>query len=374
MGTLFFAAAVLHSLLSSKIHHWFSGLASRRPRLVHWLSEIELIFGLWCLPLFATFVLFGQADALVRYLRSIHYFEPVLVFCVFVVAGSQPVLAIVGRLVVYLGKTLAALTRVPVKFAELFVILAACPLAGSLITEPAAMAVAAPLLSQMIHKRDQNLLYLIVAVLFVNISIGGALTHFAAPPILMVARPWGWTTPDVFVLFGTHAIAGTILTALLTLLFMRKKVSAMFVALPPERLNWKKIKIFPLRFKEGGLIALFLTSLLIFGPMQTWWIEPVLRTLDGRLLYLVSTLLTGMVDNAALTYLGAQVPDLSADSKYFLVAGAISGGGLTLIANAPNIVGLNLLRPHFPNGFDSKKLFVSALLPTFLIALIFAFL
>lgn len=373
MGTAFFAAAVVHSLLSSKIHVWFSGLAKRRPRLIHWLSEIELIFGLWTLPLFLVFVLNGQGDTLIQYLRSIHYFEPVLVFCVFIVAGSRPVLAIVGRLVYAIGKAIANLARVPTKFAELFVVLAICPLVGSVITEPAAMAVAAPMLSNMIQKRDQNLLYILVALLFVNVSIGGALTNFAAPPILMVARPWGWSTPDVYMLFGTHSIMATILTTLLTLILLNRRISNAIGPLPTQKIDWKKMRIFPLRYKEAGLIALFLTSLLVFGPFQTWWVQPVLTTIDGRLLYGAATLLTGIVDNAALTYLGAQVPNLSDESKYYLVAGAISGGGLTLIANAPNIIGLNLLKQHFPNGFDSKKLLVSAIPPTLLVGLIFAF-
>ena len=56
-------------------------------------------------------------------------------------------------------------------------------------------------------------------------------------------------------------------------------------------------------------------------------------------LFFGAAALTAITDNAALTYLGSLVEDISDQSKYSLVAGAVAGGGLTVIANAPNPAG-----------------------------------
>ena len=99
-----------------------------------------------------------------------------------------------------------------------------------------------------------------------------------------------------------------------------------------------------LKFREGLLVALFLSGLVVLGGYQRWWLEPLITQLNSFSLFLAATGLTAVTDNAALTYLGAQVPTLSEVSRYALVAGAVTGGGLTVIANAPN-----------PAGLDSKS-------------------
>jgi hypothetical protein len=63
-------------------------------------------------------------------------------------------------------------------------------------------------------------------------------------------------------------------------------------------------------------------------------------------MYFGATALTAITDNAALTYLGSLVEGVSDQLKYALVAGAVSGGGLTVIANAPNPAGA---------GFSSRQ-------------------
>ncbi len=50
----------------------------------------------------------------------------------------------------------------------------------------------------------------------------------------------------------------------------------------------------------------------------------------------VKVVLTAITDNAALTYPGSLIDSMSVEAKYMLVAGAVTGGGLTVIANAPN--------------------------------------
>ena len=71
--------------------------------------------------------------------------------------------------------------------------------------------------------RRRRLKYATLGLLFVNVSIGGTLTHFAAPPVLMVARPWGWDTAFMLAHFGWRAaLAIAISTAGGYLLFRRE--------------------------------------------------------------------------------------------------------------------------------------------------------
>jgi Na+/H+ antiporter NhaD/arsenite permease-like protein len=84
--------------------------------------------------------------------------------------------------------------------------------------------------------------------------------------------------------------------------------------------------------------------------------------------------LTAFNDNAAVTYLAAQVPDLTDSLKYAVVAGAVVGGGLTVIANAPNPAGQSLLRRYFPDGIAPLGLLLGALPATIVFFLCFWFL
>src|SRR5690606_7594557 len=96
-----------------------------------------------------------------------------------------------------------------------FITLALVPLAGSFITEPAAMTLAALLLRDgYFYRQGQaGFKYLTLGVLFVNISIGGVLTAYAAPPVLMVASTFGWDTAYMASHFGWRAIADVLSNA-----------------------------------------------------------------------------------------------------------------------------------------------------------------
>ncbi len=117
--------------------------------------------------------------------------------------------------------------------------------------------------------------------------------------------------------------------------------------------------------REGLLVAFFLAGLVVLGGQQQWWLEPLLRGMDAKTVYFGATVLTAVTDNAALTYLGSLVDGLSDDFKYALVAGAVTGGGLTVIANAPNPAGFSILRGHFEDEtINPLGLFIAALPPT----------
>ena len=114
----------------------------------------------------------------------------------------------------------------------------------------------------------------------------------------------------------------------------------------------------PLILKEGLLVGFFLAGLVVLGGMQQWWLQPIVSSLEPTALFLGATALTAITDNAALTYLGSLIVGMSDQAKYMLMAGAVAGGGLTVIANAPNPAGVALLR----DGFDSESIGVGGLL------------
>ena len=128
---------------------------------------------------------------------------------------------------------------------------------------------------------------------------------------------------------------------------------------------------YELNLKTPILVGFFLASLVTHGTLQAWWIEPILTSLGDTTLFVGSLILTSVNDNAAITYLGTLVPDFSEAKQYLLVAGAVIGGGLTVIANAPNPAGLSILSKHFSAGVSPLFLLFGALSPTIILAIIF---
>ena len=128
----------------------------------------------------------------------------------------------------------------------------------------------------------------------------------------------------------------------------------------------------PLLVKEALMVAFFLAGLVVLGGMQQWWLQPILEGMNSTIVYFGAIALTAITDNAALTYLASLVQGTSDEFKYAVVAGAITGGGLTVIANAPNPAGISILREHFPDGSVSALwLFLAALPPTIIAVLAF---
>jgi hypothetical protein len=121
----------------------------------------------------------------------------------------------------------------------------------------------------------------------------------------------------------------------------------------------------PLLLKEALLVGFFLAGLVVLGGLQQWWLQPLISGLQPRELFFGALGLTAIADNAALTYLGSLIDGMSAQAKYMLVAGAVAGGGLTVIANAPNPAGVSLLRSGFDQGsIGALGLLLGALAPT----------
>jgi hypothetical protein len=406
LGTILFTLAVLHTFVASQILKFSKRFKAGSPRqlIFHWLGEIETVFGTWGLLFFLIWSVFEGPKAVLSYASTIKLTEPIFVFCVMVIASSKPILWLAQELLVSMSSVISTSFKLPLVLTEFFVVLTVGSLVGSLITEPAAMTVTALLLFFLLGKAPTRLLYLSLAVLFVNVSIGGALTHFAAPPILMVAKKWNWDLAFVFEHFGWKCIFAVVVNSLLLVAFERKSIQKncqplrttlsresmpiglvithvffligtvlaahySFVCLAIFTLFFLFTKFSAkfqsrLRVKESLLVAFFLAGIILFGPFQKWWLQPILQSLNEIPLFFSAVLLTSFTDNAALTYLGSQVEGLSDLSKYYLVAGAIAGGGLTVIANAPNAAGLSVLQDKFKDGFNPLYLFVAALVPT----------
>ncbi len=530
-ATLIFVFAILHTFLSSKflaMAHRISdahdqrvaaGEAARhsvshRAELFHFLGEVEAIFGIWAVALGLAVVAFFDWDTLVGYLsHTVNFTEPMFVVVIMTLASTRPILwlseALMGRVAGFLGGTLAAWW---------FTVLTLGPLLGSIITEPAAMTISALLLARKFYDLgpSEAFQYATIGILFVNVSVGGTLTNFAAPPVLMVAGPWGWDTSHMILHFGWQSAVGiTLATTLYLLIFRRElgkleerfairglkdeirkayvtrelmesrvesalsgaeedeyevvaqirelidtEVDRIRARLQPQYLEevmsrgvdrklalmafeerFDEVKLARLRravprilreaerpefydpdwdiredpvpgwvvgihvlflcwtvlnahhpplfiagllfflgfsvvaspyqnridLKPPLLVGFFLAGLVVHGGLQAWWIEPVLGALGKVPLMLTATLLTAFNDNAAITFLATLVPGLGDELKHAVVAGAVAGGGLTVIANAPNPAGQAILKRFFENGVSPIKLLSAALVPTVLV-------
>ena len=407
IGAGLFAVALVHTF-STK---YFERLAHTRPAhagLWHFLGEVEVVFGFWAMVMmFAMFAVDGKQQA-VEYLDTRNFTEPLFVFAIMVAAASKPILQLAGAIV----RLLVKLLPLPKGLAFTLVVLSVVPLLGSFITEPAAMTLAALLMRDGLyaHRISTRLKYAALGVLFVNISIGGTLTPYAAPPVLMVATAWGWDLGFMLQHFGWKAaLAVGINAAGLVLLFNRELrglpgLPASKDAQPPLLVTLihltflAGIVVFahhpavflsmfmfflgftaayeryqsPLILREGLLVAFFLAGLVVLGGQQQWWLEPVLLSMSSDAVFFGATALTAITDNAALTYLGSLVPGLSDDFKYALVAGAVTGGGLTIIANAPNPAGASILKGAFSDqSIAAGGLLMAALVPTLVALLAF---
>ncbi len=534
IATLIFFLAIVHTFMTGRFmvtaHKWEhehqekikSGAADRdsvhhRAELFHFLGEVEAVFGIWVIALVIAIFGFYDWKTIVNYISyGVNFTEPLFVVVIMTLAATRPILrlseAIIRRIANLLGGTLTA---------QWLTTLTIGPLLGSFITEPAAMTISALVLARMLYALEpsQRFKYATLGLLFVNISVGGTLTHFAAPPVLMVAGPWKWTTGHMLVNFGWKAIIGILLSNGIYFWVFRKEMEkleqkSMLVRLKDEiqekylkrrdmdarfeefvrevdgeqetlravdkqiqkvasevrqRLENRYIpelvdkgidedlvqQAFEQRFEEirlramrrglpallspeqrgnftdpdwdnrddpvpvwvtimhvffiawtilnahhpelfipgmlfflgfaevtkpfqnrvdlkpALLVGFFLGGLVIHGGVQGWWIAPILGNLSEIPLMLGATILTAFNDNAAITFLSTLVPDFTDSLKYAVVAGAVAGGGLTIIANAPNPAGVSILKKYFNNEVSPGGILAGAVVPTAIVWLIF---
>lgn len=520
-ATIIFLLAIIHTFLTplfiKKAHILAEkGKNSQKYTIIsgvfHFLGEIEAVFGIWAIALGIGVSYFYEWETFVHYVGSESYIEPMFIVVIMTIASSRPVLKlfelILWKIVKLLGGTLEIWW---------FSILTLGPIMGSFITEPAAMVLSAHLLADKFYdlKPSNKLKYATLALLFVNISIGGTLTSFASPPVLIVSNIWNWDNLFMITHFGWKSFLAIICSNGIYFFILRKDFKSLreaykanqykkyiqrrFISkqtlqmifdeieietdgvlgfteelsrlsakvrdsikseayktltydeivhyeieesldekfekmridelkrtlpgLLPEDIrppyrdpNWDNREdkvpywimgvhvlfmiwtlfnahepvlfiagfMFFLGFfqitaqyqnrldlKPALMVAFFLAGLIIHGGLQGWWIAPILGKLQDFQLFSMSTILTSFNDNASITYLSSLVTDMSVHMKYSVVAGALTGGGLTIIANSPNPVGQSILRKYFKTGISSYNLFKYALIPTIVAAAMF---
>ncbi len=403
-ATAIFVIAIIHTFLVGKIaeigHHFPAH--SMRYHLFHFLAEVEAVFGMWAAIFLVYMAAVAGFAAPVPYLESLNFTEPAFVFVIMAMAGTRPVIKLAEKIIVLISNIMP----MPKKMAFFFTACVVGPLLGSFITEPAAMTVTALILQKNFfsQKMSNKFKYATLGLLFVNISIGGTLTHFAAPPVLMVATKWAWGMGFMATHFGYKAAIACIISALTIAFMFKSELTGDFnlrpdstdKQLPPiwvtlthvfflgmvvlsahHMVFFMGLFLFFMGFttvtqeyqddrvkiKESLMVGFFLGGLIVLGSLQKWWLQPLLGQLGDQALFFGATGLTAITDNAALTYLGSLV-ELSDSAKYFLVAGAVTGGGLTVIANAPNPAGYGILKENFEGGISPIGLLKGALFPT----------
>ena len=517
IATLIFLCAIFHTFMTSKFlaiaHKWEHEHEEKKKQgrvnkhsvhhgaeLFHFLGEVEAVFGIWAVALAGAIFFFYDWKTLVNYISyGVNFTEALFVVVIMTLAATRPILklseTIMWKLANLLGGSLTAWW---------LTILTLGPVLGSLITEPAAMTISALLLAHKLYdlQPSEKFKYATIGLLFVNISVGGTLSHFAAPPVLMVAGPWDWGMGHMVLNFGWKALVGIIISNGIYFLLFRKELSQLqekfalrslkdhiqqkylshrqleiefdkIVSAVNEEMRFadtfgqqvgelidrtkrrlaerlkdkylediiqegidpslvkeafdqrfEEIKLLQMRkslpgllpenkrpefrdpkwderddpvpawiilihvlfmgwtifnahhpelfipgllfflgfaqvtspfqnridLKPALLVGFFLGGIVVHGGVQGWWIAPVLGNLKEIPLMLVSTVLTAFNDNAAITYLSTLVPGFTDSLKYAVIARAVAGGGLTVIANAPNPAGQSILKKYFKNG------------------------
>jgi hypothetical protein len=428
---LIFVCAIIHTLSVNKIHNWARRLEiAQQPerdrqnlprslavQALYFLSEVEIVFAFWAIPLFIAIAIgFGCRPAL-EYFNTRDYTEPLFVVVIMCLSSTRPIVnvaeSVLRKIAQRLGGSLSAWW---------YTLLTLGPLLGSFITEIGAMALCALLLARQFYefRPSPKLAYATLGLLFVNISIGGVLTDFASPAVLILAHCWNWDSLYMMTLFGWKAVIGIALSNGIYWYYFRKEFveldkrknlqsliqtpqvdepeksvplwitlihiftivvivitshyPAIFIGIFLFFLGFHqatKAFQYPIHLARPLLIGLFLAGLVIHGGLQGWWVVDLLERLTPIGVLGFSVILTAFNDNTAISYLSTLVPLWGDAFKYALFSGVVAGGGLTVIGNAPNPAGYVILGKYFDQGISPVKLFLAAFIPTFILYIIY---
>lgn len=428
-----FILAIIHTLSAHKIHSLAQRLEMRQGirqkekkhrrsfliYLLYFLAEVEVVFAIWAIPLFFVMSFFYNWTVALDYVNTRDYTEALFVVVILCISSTRPIVQTAEASIAWIAKKLGGSLS-----AWWLTLLTIGPLMGSLITETGAMALCAFLLSRQFYeyRPSLKLSYATLGLLFVNISVGGILTNFASPAVLILAHHWGWSTPDMFLHFGWKAALGICLSNLLYWFYFRKEFQELDMQrnpnypgftppLPKEAdpipawitcihllfLVWVVLvshypAIFiasliffigfhqatckhqsPIHLTRPLLVGLFLAGIIVHGGLQGWWVVQLLEGLDPLSVMGVAIAITGFNDNTSIAYLATLMPNWGEIFEYAVFTGIIAGGGLTVIGNAPNPAGQSILKKHFGNEIKPTKLFLGAFLPTLVLYAIFYF-
>ena len=434
IATGIFVLAILHTFAAARVaalahrvqhRHEAQASAAGRPwrpsplaEVLHFFGEVEVVFGLWAVLLLIAMTGYaGWEEATHYFSGTVDYTEPVFVIVIMALAATRPVIGFAEAALRTLASAGGATPA-----AWWVAILTVGPVLGSLITEPAAMTICALLLGRRFYalQPSRRLKYATLGLLFVNVSIGGTLTPFAAPPVLIVARTWAWDIAFMLEHFGWRAVLAILVSTATYFLLFRTELGSLAerpavseIELPDDdrsellpvpawvvaaHIGFMVWTVFTAHYPAlfvGGflfflgfaratapyqgrielktplLVGFFLAGLVIHGGLQGWWIAPVLGRLSELRLFGGATVLTAVNDNALVTFLATLVPNLDDTAKLAVVQGAVVGGGLTVIANAPNPAGQALLGRFFEGGIAPTGLLAGAIVPTMIAAAVF---
>lgn len=411
-SALFFFLAIVHALstrylaeLADKLERKKStkidlGVFPRsfRIELVRFLSETEVVFGLWVIPQLIAMTYFYNWNHVLEFLDGLHFVEPLYVATVLIVILSRPIEEIIEQ-------TFGALSRIDKGSCRIWWWLALTlgPLLGSVLKETSAMLISCAILADRFFtaKPSTRFKYVTFALLLVNVSLGGALTNFGSSSILMVRDTWGWTSSFVFNSFGIPVLLSIFTLNFIVYLFFRKELQKLELPISEYESGtpcqlWVKLayvailawiifhgnypvvfigtlvlfvglhqaifgKKEELKLRPGIMIGFFLAGLIIHGTLQEWWVSPLFRHCSEQGLFPLSVVLSAFNQNALVTYMALHVQAFNDLDKYYIVAGSLLGGGLTLFGNSPNFAAFSILRPFFPRGISLFKVFAIAL-------------
>ena len=419
-SSLIFLFAILNMIFSSFFNQLSEKIVIKNNKnnklikdILHILGETEYIFAVWSIPLGLLSILLLSYQEIFLYLYKLNYIDIIFVILIITICSNVIIINFFEKLLYYLVSFFSNNNNPKSWW---FAVLTIGPLLGSLITEPAAITITSTILLKkfFILQPSQILSYLTLGLLLVNTSVGGALTNFAAPPILIVSRKWKWSSLYTFKNFGLKILLGIILINIIYINVFKKEFNFL---LQKNKYFSNKIKkndnifylivyiifltlsicflhnmlfliilsiffyIFNyligyhknLKIKNAIKVGIFLWGLMLHGGLQIWWIEPLLTSIKSKNIFIVSLILTTFNDNASITYLASQVTEFC-NSTYLqnsVVAGAIIGGGLTIMANAPNPIAIKILKKFFDKNISFYKLFFSAIIPTIIYSIIY---
>ncbi|HSX12963.1 MAG TPA: putative Na+/H+ antiporter [Chlamydiales bacterium] len=421
VSAIIFFLAIAHTLSTYRLQKWAETLESKARKrtipilILLFLSQVEVVFAFWAIPLFLAMAFFYNASTALEYINTRDYTETLFVVVILSLTASRPIVNIAKKTMnwcaTFLGGSLSAWW---------FVLLTIGPILGSLITEVGAMTLCAMLLAQQfyVYHPSKKLAYATLGLLFVNVSVGGVLTNFASPAVLVLSHCWHWTNVDLLLIFGWKAVLGILLSNFVYWLYFRKEIqllekrretssanhlgetqvphwitcihvlfivltvwishySAVFIASFLFYLGFHQLTRdhqYPIRVRHPMLIGLFLAGLVIHGGLQGWWVVDLLYGRSPLSVMGITIGLAGFTDNTAISYLASLIPSWGKIFEYAIFTGIIAGGGLTVIANAPNPAGYAILKPHFRDGISTLQLFLAALTPTIILYAVFYFL
>ena len=416
VALIIFICAIIHTLCVRHIQKLAEKWETRAGKqtipihLLFFLSQVEVVFAFWVIPLFVTMSFFFDWSTALEYINTRDYTEPLFVVVILSLTATRPIIHIAETAIRFCAKAFGGTLS-----SWWFVLLTIGPLMGSFITEVGSMALCALLLSRQfyVYNPSTKLAYATLALLFVNISVGGTLTNFASPAVLVLSHCWHWTNWDMFANFGWKAAVGIVISNLLYWAYFRKEIQQMDkrriderikedLAIPPWITcihvlcivwivlisHYPAVFIasflffigfhqitrdhqYPIRLAHPMLVGLFLAGLVIHGGLQGWWVVSLLEGLPPLSVMGVAMSLTAFNDNTAIAYLAALIPNWGDLFEYAIFTGVIAGGGLTVIANAPNPAGYAILKHHFFEGIHPLRLFLAALIPTLILYAIF---